>query len=115
MSAVPANIVAVTAPQAAPVTAPASRLGRVIAVSGAKVVGLLERDGASTRGPHIGELIKIVTDESTVFGFVTGISIDHPSQRDLELRRVELELVGEIDHRSGANAPFQRGVSNFPA
>jgi DNA helicase HerA-like ATPase len=120
MSAVPANILAVTPAQAAPVTAPANRLGRVIAVSGAKVVGLLERDGTSTRGPHIGELIKIVTDESTVFGFVTGISIDHPrlegpSQRDQELRRVELELVGEIDHRSGVHAPFQRGVSNFPA
>nr|WP_298685589.1 DUF87 domain-containing protein [uncultured Dongia sp.] len=95
-------------------TETASRMGRVIAVSGAKVVGLLQRDGA-TRGPHIGELIKIVTDDSTVFGFVTGISIDNPQQRDQELRRVELELVGEIDHRSGANAAFQRGVSNFPA
>ena len=28
---------------------------------------------------------------------------------------MDLELVGEIDHRAGDNAPFQRGVSNFPA
>ncbi|WP_303978907.1 ATP-binding protein [Dongia mobilis] len=116
MSALPLNIAAVTPPAAAP----ANRLGRVIAVSGAKVVGLLERDAKADlaqpqRGPHIGELIKIVTDESTVFGFVTGISVEHPLQRDRELRRVELELVGEIDHRAGDNAPFQRGVSNFPA
>ena len=79
MSALPLNIAAVTPPAAAP----ANRLGRVIAVSGAKVVGLLERDAKADlaqpqRGPHIGELIKIVTDESTVFGFVTGISVEHP-------------------------------------
>ena len=74
---------------------PAGRLGRVIAVSGGKVVGLLERSGAgpeTARAPHIGELVKIVTENSTVFGFVTGIGIDNPLNRELELRRVELEL-----------------------
>ncbi|MBK8159735.1 MAG: ATP-binding protein [Rhodospirillaceae bacterium] len=116
MSALPLNIAAVTPPAAAF----ANRLGRVIAVSGAKVVGLLERDAKMdaaqpVRGPHIGELIKIMTDQSTVFGFVTGLNVEHPLQRDREMRRVELELVGEIDHRGGDNASFQRGVSSFPA
>lgn len=110
MSALPVNIAAATLPTAAP----AAKLGRVIAVSGAKVVGLLERDGGAARGPHIGELIKIVTEQSTVFGFVTGISIDNPSHREQEMRRVDVELVGEIDHRGGGNALFQRGVSTFP-
>jgi DNA helicase HerA-like ATPase len=91
-----------------------TRFGRVIAVSGARVSGLL--DGKSgQRAPRIGELVKIVTANSTVFGFVTGLSIDVPATAGVELRRVDLEVVGEIDHRQGAGAVFQRGVATYPS
>ena len=107
MSALPLTAIA-------PTPETASQLGRVMAVSGAKVVGQLQREKNGTRGPHVGELVKIVTDHSTVFGFVTALGIDNPGQPQ-ELRRVELEMVGEIDHRGGDDAPFQRGVTAFPA
>ena len=89
-------------------------LGRVMAVAGARVTALLQREHNGTRGPHIGDLVKIVTEHSTVFGFVTALNVDHPGQAN-ELRRAELEMVGEIDHRAGDDAPFQRGVTAFPA
>lgn len=96
-----------------------TRFGRVIAVSGARVSGLL--DGKSgQRAPRIGELVKIATANSTVFGFVTGLSIDVPATAGVELRRVDLEVVGEIDHRQNvsgqsASAVFQRGVATYPS
>lgn len=89
----------------------ATRFGRVIAVSGTRIVALL--DGA--KAPRIGELVKITTANSTVFGFVTGLSIDVPATTGVELRRVELEVVGEIDHRNNGRAVFQRGVATYPS
>ena len=88
-----------------------ARFGRVIAVAGTRIVALL--DGA--KAPRIGELVKITTVNSTVFGFVTGLSIDIPSTSGVELRRVELEVVGEIDHRNNGRAIFQRGVATYPS
>lgn len=97
-----------------------TRFGRVIAVSGTRVVGLIDPQSAA-KAPRVGELVKIATANSTVFGFVTALSIDHPAAngaqelRPVELRRVELELVGEIDHRANGNAVFQRGVATYPS
>jgi len=88
-----------------------TRFGRVIAVSGTRITGLLE----AKRAPRIGELVKVATVNSTVFGFVTGLSIDVPATAGTELRRVELEVVGEIDHRQGESAVFQRGVATYPS
>lgn len=95
-----------------------TRFGRVIAVSGSRITGLLEA-GRAMRAPRVGELIKISTANSTVFGFVTGLSIDHPGGPQ-ELRKVELEVVGEIDHRQDGGAAqrgaaFQRGVATYPS
>ncbi|MBL8708929.1 MAG: DUF87 domain-containing protein [Rhodospirillaceae bacterium] len=92
-----------------------TRFGRVIAVSGTRVVGLIDPQSPA-KAPRVGELVKIVTANSTVFGFVTALSIDHPAANGAqELRRVELELVGEIDHRANGNAVFQRGVATYPS
>ncbi|TDQ85485.1 hypothetical protein A8950_0272 [Dongia mobilis] len=98
-------------PDAKPAAQTDTRFGRVIAVSGTRITGLLE--GKKT--PRVGELVKIATANSTVFGFVTGLSIDVPSTAGVEVRRVELEVVGEIDHRQGARAVFQRGVATYPS
>lgn len=98
----------------------ATRFGRVIAVSGTKVVGLIDPQSAA-KAPSVGELVKIATANSTVFGFVTALAIDHPAGNHAasggapELRRVELELVGEIDHRANGSAVFQRGVATYPS
>ena len=94
----------------------ATRFGRVIAVSGTRIVALLD----GSKAPRIGELVKIATANSTVFGFVTGLSIDVPATTGVELRRVELEVVGEIDRRNDGRAPsgqavFQRGVATYPS
>ncbi|WP_374369414.1 ATP-binding protein [Dongia sp.] len=91
-----------------------TRFGRVIAVSGTRIVGLL--DGAvAQRTPRVGELIKIATANSIVFGFVTGLAIDNPGAEGGGLRRVELEVVGEIDLRQNGKATFQRGVATYPS
>ncbi len=98
-------------------TAADSTLGKVMAVAGARVTGLLlpgsGAAGSGVRGPYIGELVKIVTEHTTVFGFVTAIGIEHPGQAN-ELRKAEIEMVGEINHRAGDAAPFQRGVTAYP-
>jgi DNA helicase HerA-like ATPase len=97
-------------------TEASSPLGKVMAVAGARVTGLLLPDsvrGAGGRGPYIGELVKIVTEHTTVFGFVTAIGMEHPGQAG-ELRKAEIEMVGEINHRAGDDAPFQRGITAYP-
>lgn len=91
-----------------------TRFGRVIAVSGTRIVGLLDGMTAQ-RTPRVGELIKIATANSTVFGFVTGLAIDNPTAEGGGLRRVELEVVGEIDLRQNGKATFQRGVATYPS
>lgn len=94
-------------------TEASTRFGRVIAVSGSRITGLLEAK-SGTRAPRVGELVKITTVNSTVFGFVTGLTVDRPGASD-ELRRVELEVAGEIDHRQNGRAVFQRGVATYPS
>lgn len=106
-------------PAIAPVAAaePGEVLGRVTAVTGGSVTGLLVHDAQKTvRPPHNGELVEIATVRSTVFGFVTATAVEYPGNGESERRRVEIELVGEIEHAAtdGAPAFFQRGVSTFP-
>lgn len=91
-----------------------TRFGRVIAVTGSRITGQLEAHQGA-RAPRVGELVKIATANSTVFGFVTALTIDHPGQVGSELRRVELEVAGEIDHRGNGHAIFQRGVATYPS
>jgi DNA helicase HerA-like ATPase len=63
-------------------------------------------------------MVKMHTDESTVFGMVSGLSIPIPSQDpdEPEMMMVELELVGEaIAVEPAENRTFQRGVSYCPS
>ncbi|MEM7226136.1 MAG: DUF87 domain-containing protein [Pseudomonadota bacterium] len=99
------------------------RVGRVVNVSGSQIVVLIElpaeddaKDQAATL--QMGELVKMYTPTSYVFGMVSGLSVPIPSQEDpnSEMKIVEVELVGEaIQLEDGAQGPFQRGVSIFPA
>ena len=100
-----------------------SPIGRVIAVNGAKVRGLLF-DSVGSNGAaipasalRIGAILKISTPASAVYGVVGTISIDDPSAPSREATRLfELELLGEIPHGAsdGPAAGFQRGVSIYP-
>ena len=98
-----------------------TRIGRVVSVSGSQVVTLLEPQLAQNDVDltlQIGELVKMRTPGSTVFGMVSGLSIPIPAQdaAQTEMKIVELELLGEaVNGEDGEPRGFQRGVSLFPS
>ena len=101
---------------------PQARVGRVVSVSGAQAVALLEGDVSGGRnqscGLEIGKLVTMRTETSVVFGLVAGLSIPVPSQDPTqpEVRVVELELLGETQiNERGRRLGFQRGVTSFPS
>jgi hypothetical protein len=99
------------------------RIGRIIAVSAAQVIALLQprmADGAllPALALEMGSLVKIRTRASTVYGMVSGLRVPLPSlaAMDDELKIVEIELLGEQTHGPDNELhPFRRGVSIFPA
>ena len=103
------------------------RVGRVVCVSGAQVVMVIEAAGQCAAGalrPPLqkGGLVKIDAHGNTIFGIVSGLSIPVPapgperSAANSEIHLAELELIGEA-HPIGEDQPpgFRRGVSGFPA
>jgi len=99
------------------------RIGRIIAVSAAQVVGLLqprEQEGVvlPSLPLEMGALVKIHTRASIVYGMVSGLRVPLPSVAafDDDLKIVEIELLGEKSHGAVGEAQgFRRGVSTFPA
>lgn len=96
-----------------------ARIGRVIAVSAAQIIVLMETGSAGTVPPEaieMGALVKLETRGSTVFGMVSALRVPLPSLTapDDDLKIAEVELLGEMmgDTNGGS---FQRGVSVFPA
>jgi hypothetical protein len=102
---------------------PNTRIGRIIAVSAAQIVGLLQpRDKNGLVVPstplEMGALVKIYTRASTVYGMVSGLRVPLPSVAsfDDDLKIVEIELLGEKSNGAAGDAQgFRRGVSIFPA
>ncbi len=94
-------------------------IGRVVSLSGSKVIGLLKGSRVNGAAPlQIGSLIKMQATDTTVFGIVNGLSIPIPTQEetDDELRIAEMELVGEVpDQDNGNGTSFRRGVSTSPS
>ena len=98
-------------------------IGRVVCVSGSQIITLLESGDAekanvSDAGIQKGRLVKMLTPERTLFGLVNALSVPAPSSngRDEEIRIVELEVLGEVDHKAtNGSGGFKRGVSVFPA
>jgi hypothetical protein len=96
------------------------RIGRVIAISAAEVIVLLEAPNAACPAEAIemGALVKLQTRASTVFGMVNALRVPLPSlvAPDEDLKIVEIELLGEmLRDASGSHNGFQRGVSVFPS
>src|SRR6266849_2777424 len=99
-----------------------TRIGRVIAVSAAEVVVLLEASPADPAGRaeaiEMGALVKLQTRASTVYGMVSALRVPLPSLSapDEDLKIIQIELLGEtLRDADGADYGFQRGVSVFPA
>ncbi len=96
------------------------RIGRIIAVSAAQVVALLQANGIGSPVPalEMGALVKIRTRSSTVYGMVCGLRVPLPSVASLDddLKIIEIELLGEKTRGApGEEQGFRRGVSVFPA
>ena len=96
------------------------RIGRVIAVSAAQVIVLMETGPAGTvpaEAIEMGALVKLETRGSTVFGMVSALRVPLPSLSapDDDLKIAEVELLGEMLRDANDNGGFQRGVSVFPA
>ena len=97
-------------------------IGRVIAVSAAQLIVLLQPPapgGAAVRKPlGMAALVKIRTRASVVFGMISGLRVPLPSVAtpDDDLKIIEVELIGETSFTpNGKTEGFRRGVSLFPA
>jgi len=98
------------------------RIGRVIAVSAAQVIILIEGQGPDgaicTEALEMGALVKLQTRASMVYGMVNALRVPLPSLSAPEddLKIAEIELLGEMLRDAAGNySGFQRGVSVFPA
>jgi len=103
-------------------TAPAAdpSIGRIVSVTGAKAIVLLDNEGRSretaTR-PDMGTLIAIQTSETIVLAIISALSVPVPAQRegDSEIWIAELGLVGELRlGDDGTPKEFNRGVTIYP-
>jgi hypothetical protein len=106
-----------------PDLASSERLGRIVAVTGAHAIILLDasenmRGGPSNNSPEIGTLLKVDTPTSITLALVSALSSPMPShsQNDQELRIVEVEFIGELPKdEAGRPKTFRRGVSSYPS
>jgi uncharacterized protein len=98
------------------------RMGRVVAVTGAHAVIMLDAQDVlfneSQRGPDIGTLLKAETANSITLALVSALSAPSPTNNpgDKELRIVEVEFIGELPKGAdGIARSFRRGVSGYPS
>ena len=100
-------------------------IGRIVSVTGAKAIVLLDGPMASADGrsklsahrPEMGTLFAIETTNTVVLAIVSALNVPVPAQRegDNELWIAELGLVGELlKAGNGRVATFNRGVSVYP-
>ncbi len=98
------------------------RMGRIVAVTGAHAIILLDHVDTvfadTHRGPEIGTLLKAETANSVTLALVSALSSPSPSNNpnDKELRIVEVEFIGELPKgKDGVPRSFRRGVSGYPS
>ncbi len=92
-----------------------SRIGRVVSVSGGRVVAVLDADGQADASLQVGSLVKIARPDAVVFGLVEGLTIPMLRHDDagIEPRLAEISVVGEIP-AGDDDRLFRRGVSSMP-
>jgi uncharacterized protein len=98
------------------------RMGRIVAVTGAHAIVLLDYVDTmfmeGHRGPEIGTLLKAETANSITLALVSALSSPSPSNNpnDKEMRIVEVEFIGELPKgEDGVPRSFRRGVSGYPS
>src|SRR5664279_5728800 len=99
----------------------ADRLGRIVAVTGAKAIVLMDTydpqyDDFKHRA-EIGTLLKVEAPNSISLALVSALSSPIPSHgsNERETRIVEVEFIGEFTRKEdGTVDRFRRGVSSYP-
>jgi len=97
------------------------RVGRIVAVTGAHAVILIDAadtsGGNDKKGPEIGTLLKVDTPKAISLAMISALSSPMPSHSDeKELRIVEVEFIGELPKDdSGQPKSFRRGISCYPS
>src|ERR1700712_366428 len=92
-----------------------SRIGRVVSVTGGRVVAVLTCESAGEASLQVGAIVKIERPTAVVFGLVEGLTIPMLSQEagGIEPRLAEISVVGEI-LVGDPERSFRRGVSSMP-
>lgn len=97
-------------------------IGRIVSVTGAKAIVLLDGPHESSarainHRPEMGTLLAIDTENTVVLAIVSALSVPVPAQRDgeSEIWIAELGLVGELWRLEGGGFSFNRGVTIYPA
>jgi DNA helicase HerA-like ATPase len=108
--------------KAEPRAEPIARVGRIVAVTGAHAIILLdveERPNVDAeRSPEIGTLLKVDGPTSISLALVSALSSPMPSHArgEHELRIVEVEFIGELPKdEHGRPKAFRRGISSYPS
>jgi DNA helicase HerA-like ATPase len=101
--------------------AASERIGRIVAVTGAHAIILLDADDAfsatAETSPEIGTLLKVDTENTVTLALVSALSSPTPSHenQNQEMRIVEVEFIGELPKDEEGNPKsFRRGVSCYP-
>lgn len=96
-------------------------IGRIVSVTGAKAIVLLDNDKSTmvetASRPDMGTLLAIETPETIVLSIVSALSVPVPAQREGEgeIWIAELGLVGELRRTTdGSPGAFNRGVTLYP-
>jgi uncharacterized protein len=105
-----------------PATHDTERMGRIVAVTGAHAVIMLDAQDAmftdAQRSPDIGTLLKAETANSITLALVSALSAPSPTNNpnEKELRIVEVEFIGELPKGpNGIPTSFRRGLSGYPS
>ncbi len=100
----------------------AAKIGRIVAVTGAHAIILLENNDSLPDGlhksPEIGTLLKIDTEPSIALALISSLSTPTPGGQaeGEDLRIVEVEFIGELPKDQNGNpGKFRRGISCYPA
>jgi DNA helicase HerA-like ATPase len=104
----------------APRAQASERVGRIVAVTGAHAVILIDAEdtGYSQKTPEIGTLLKVDTPKSISLCMVSALSSPMPSHSkdEKELRIIEVEFIGELPKdENGQALSFRRGISCYPS
>ena len=101
---------------------PIARVGRIVAVTGAHAIILLDAEERTNidaeRSPEIGTLLKVDSQSSISLALVSALSSPMPSHNkgEQELRIVEVEFIGELPKdEQGRPKTFRRGISAYPS